>query len=211
MQKFITLYCLAALLILIAGCAGSYHEQREREIEIDRKKDAVRREELDYQDNREEARKQRQHERRMEEMREANRHEENMGNVRRGQKPRSWGGRLDEVPPWNEVALYFHTLGRTYGRLKRGVEAIKIGDWEKGIENFRAITEAKLVGPRMRLAAHWNLGLAYKYTRQFGKAEEQFKKAFARAPSQMPIFPGSDGKCTAIVRPCIRKQLAEVR
>lgn len=208
MQKFIILYCLAALF---AGCAGSYHEQREREIELDRKKDSIRREELDYQDSREEARKRRQHERRLEAMREENRHRENMVNIERGQKQRSWSGRLDEVPPWNEVAVYFHTLGRTYGKLKRGVEAVKLGDWEKGIENFRAITEAKLVGPRMRLAAHWNLGLAYKYTRQFGKAEEQFKKAFARAPSQMPIFSNPYGKCTAIVRPCIRKQLDEVR
>jgi len=94
---------------------------------------------------------------------------------------------IKAITPWTEfVQAPFQTDG-DLPNLEAGVNMAKIGDMQGAADTFRAAASSAemnpKVGPKTIAKAYFNLGLAYQYSDEFGKAMEAFKKSYVLDPS----------------------------
>lgn len=98
---------------------------------------------------------------------------------------------INAITRWTEtVQAPFQTDG-DLPKLEAGVNMAKIGDMQSAAATFRAAArEAEMapnVGPKTIAKAYFNLGLAYQYSDEFGKAMEAFKKSYGLDPSDSTL------------------------
>ena len=87
------------------------------------------------------------------------------------------------------VAPYTETVFAAFAKIEEspateaGISHAKVGNWDAAIASFETVPATQsMAEPEVQAKTWWNLGLAYEYNFQFGKAQEMVQKAYGLYP-----------------------------